>query len=323
LHGKLPSPASYGTVDRTFSPEVSRQNGKSFGIGRDKIQKIFLEKGVIIDFIPELEDKDSFGDLDILHSNIEMLSIIKELFSPNEIVINGEVISFDYENFQIDMIKCENLEFCKFYFSYGDFGNLIGKIVKKYEYTFGHHCLSLIFENTKIILTTDTIEFCKFINIEYEKWKSIKTKDDLFELVKSCRFFRKEIFNSGNHEHRRCLSNRPLYVEFIKSIGVEEDSREETLQLTNEDKEGFIEDAINFFNKKEEIDHIKMKIERNKIINSKFNGNMLKERGFSGQQIGKIIKAMKETHSDFDNWVYESSEDEIMKSLENVISSNN
>jgi hypothetical protein len=28
---------------------------------------------------------------------------------------------------------------------------------------------------------------------------------------------------------------------------------------------------------------------------------------------------MKEKHSDFDNWIYESSEDEIMKSLENVI----
>ena len=46
LHGKLPSPASYGTVDRTFSPEVSRQNGKSFGIGRDKIQKIGIDKDV-------------------------------------------------------------------------------------------------------------------------------------------------------------------------------------------------------------------------------------------------------------------------------------
>jgi hypothetical protein len=28
---------------------------------------------------------------------------------------------------------------------------------------------------------------------------------------------------------------------------------------------------------------------------------------------------MKEKYPDFDNWVYESSEDEIMKSLENVI----
>lgn len=296
-----------------------RKNKTDYYLLRDKIQKIFLEKGIIIDFIPELDDKDSFGDLDILYSNVDMLDIIKELFSPNEIVINGEVISFDYDNFQIDMINCADIEFCKFYFSYGDFGNLIGKIVKKYEYTFGHHCFSLIFENTKIILTKDVNEFCNFINIDYEKWKSIKTKEDLFELVKSCRFFKKEIFNSGNHEHRRCLSNRPLYVEFIKLIGIAEDSREETLQLSNEEKEGFLKDAIEFFNKKEEIENIKMKIERNKIINSKFNGNMLKERGFNGQQIGKIIKAMKEKHPDFDNWVYESSEEEIMKSLESCL----
>ena len=156
-----------------------RKNKTEYYLLRDKIKKIFLERGIIIDYIPELEDKESFGDLDILYSNIEMLSVIKELFVPNEIVINGEVISFDYDDFQIDMIKCENIEFCKFYFSYGDFGNLIGKILKKYEYTFGHHCLSLIFENTKVVLTTDANEFCKFINIEYEKWKSIKTKEDL------------------------------------------------------------------------------------------------------------------------------------------------
>lgn len=46
MHGKLPSPASYGTADRTFSPEVSRQHGKSFGVGRDKIQKIGIDRDI-------------------------------------------------------------------------------------------------------------------------------------------------------------------------------------------------------------------------------------------------------------------------------------
>jgi len=46
-----------------------RKNKTEFYLLRDKIQKMFLEKGVIIDFIPELDDKDSFGDLDILYSN--------------------------------------------------------------------------------------------------------------------------------------------------------------------------------------------------------------------------------------------------------------
>lgn len=45
-HGKLPSPSSYNTTDRTFSLEFSRTHGKSFAVGRDQIQKIHIDKEV-------------------------------------------------------------------------------------------------------------------------------------------------------------------------------------------------------------------------------------------------------------------------------------
>jgi len=302
--------------------KTMRKDKVEYSLIKEKIKNILLEKGISIDFSPELEDKESFGDLDVLYipnSNIIMKDIIIELFSPNEMVINGDVISFDYENFQIDMVKCSNIEFNKLFFSYGDFGNLIGKIIKKYGFTFEHDCLTTIFENHKIILTKDVNEFCNFINIDLNKWKLIKTKYDLFELVKSSRFFIKEIFNSGNHEHRRCLNNRPLYLEFINSIGIDEDNKEESLHLTIDEKFGFFNEAIEYFNKKEEIEYIKIKLERNKIINSKFNGNMLKERGFSGVEIGNIIRTFKKKYEDFDTWIYENNKHEIMSSLEDVI----
>jgi hypothetical protein len=36
-HGKLPSPSSYNTHERTFSLDFSRTHGKTFGVGREQI----------------------------------------------------------------------------------------------------------------------------------------------------------------------------------------------------------------------------------------------------------------------------------------------
>lgn len=300
-----------------------RKNPKEYFEIKEKIKNILLDKGIIIDFIPELEDKESFGDLDVLWSavqnpNIIMRNIIIEVFKPTEIVTNGDVISFDFENFQIDMIKCATIEFAKFYFSYGDFGSLIGKLVKKYDMTFGHNRFFTNIENHTIVLTKDVIEFCSFLKIDLEKWKSIKTKEDLFELVKSCRFYKNEYFISGNHEHRRRILHRPLYIEFLKYIGFKDEVSEEK-HLIPEDKSNVFDEAIRFFNKKQDIDTILKSIQKSKDIHEKFNGNMLKERGYNGIQIGNIIKAFKSKYDDFDEWIYTTKQEEIMESLDELV----
>ena len=43
-HAALPSPNSYVTQPRTFSPDVSRSNGWSVGLGRDSMQKIHIDR---------------------------------------------------------------------------------------------------------------------------------------------------------------------------------------------------------------------------------------------------------------------------------------
>ena len=63
----------------------------------------------------------------------------------------------------------------------------------------------------------------------------------------------------------------------------------------------------------------KKAIERNKIIHTKFNGGILKNMGYTGAQIGKIIKTFKSTHVDFDEWVYSSSIKEIEEELNKII----
>ena len=165
---------------------------------QQKVIDIFKLHEIVIDFIPYLQDKEDFGDLDVLWSNeinpgINMFEFIKKYFKPTEIVVNSDVISFDLDNFQVDIIQVSNITFAKFYFSYADFGSIIGKTVKKYNMSFGHNGLFSSVETTSFLLTDNVLEFCKFINIDIEIWKNIKTKHDLFQFIITSRFFCKEL----------------------------------------------------------------------------------------------------------------------------------
>ena len=46
---------------------------------------------------------------------------------------------------------------------------------------------------------------------------------------------------------------------------------------------------------------------------------MLKEMGYNGTEIGTIIKKFKSEHSDFDEWIYSSTNETIMDSLNKII----
>jgi hypothetical protein len=299
-----------------------RKNKIEYNEIKDKVSNLLKSRGIIIDFIPELADKESFGDLDVLWSSshnpdIIMKDVVIELFSPKEIVINGDVISFDLVDFQIDMIKCKTIEFAKFYFSYGDFGSLVGRTVKKYDMTFGHNGFFLEIANNSLVLTKDVNEFCKFIGIDFEDWLSIQTKEDLFELVKTCRFYKAKLFNTANHKDRKRINIRPLYIEFLKFIGINE--VDTVNDDSPDDKEKVFEEALDYFHKHDELDSINKAIEKAKVIHDKFNGNMLKEMGYNGTQIGAIIKKFKSEHPDFDEWIYSSTNETIMDSLNKII----
>tara|TARA_R110000868_G_scaffold401649_2_gene677262 strand:- start:3915 stop:4271 length:357 start_codon:yes stop_codon:yes gene_type:complete len=73
--------------------------------------------------------KETFGDADILVSldgyegNVH--EWIKDTFKPNEIFTNGNCISFDYKELQVDMMMVEGEHFDSMlnYLSFNDLGN--------------------------------------------------------------------------------------------------------------------------------------------------------------------------------------------------------
>jgi hypothetical protein len=234
-----------------------------------------LSKYINIDFIYDVPGKNDFGDIDVLYisdDKINIKDLLIKLYDPVEIVVNGDVISFAYnykyimnlckdkelfsvnnakENtdfrndnlindyYQIDLIKCKNLNnmiSSKFYFSYGDLGGILGTILKYYGITFGSvglwcnikketikeysHIDCESFDFDKIILTEDPREICKYLNLDYESWcNGFDNKESIFKWIIDCKFFNKDIYLSIKLNHRDSHRyDRPFYNEFLDYI---------------------------------------------------------------------------------------------------------
>ena len=103
-----------------------------------------------VEAIRAYSQKPSFGDMDILfesdYLNINVIDYLKETFNSKEVVRNSHVYSFEYNNFQIDLILTSkaNFDTSFTYFAYNDLGNLMRRVSHKLGFKYGHECLSLI-----------------------------------------------------------------------------------------------------------------------------------------------------------------------------------
>ena len=93
---------------------------------------------VRVNSIVEMPGKQDFGDLDLLYIRESGVTsgmvkvLIQSIFAPTEIVTCGQVTSFDFEKFQIDMIECNEMNFDMSHFclSYGDRGMILGQMAR-------------------------------------------------------------------------------------------------------------------------------------------------------------------------------------------------
>jgi hypothetical protein len=221
-------------------------------------------------------------------------------------------MSFDYEKFQIDLIKCnsnEDLESSRFYFSYGDLGAIMGRIVNYYGLKFGNEGLWInLIENTldkeksidmtkifgKILLTKNSKEICNFLELDFNKWNDgFSNRKQICDWIISSKYFKKEIFYDLNYDHRKRLSIRQFYKEFLEYIDININIITKVNNLESEIKINLQNIAINFFKKEDELNKI---VENNKLLEirrNKFNGKILIDLGINEKELGKIILNFK------------------------------
>lgn len=316
---------------------TSRINLKTYNtIKMDLKEK--LSNKLNIEFIIDVPNKIDFGDIDVLYlknNQINIRNLIKEIYNPEEIVINGDICSFSYKiisnekttYFQVDLIGSSDLVMSQFYFSYGDIGGIIGRISQYIGLKFGFAglwvcCNSKTIQNflkkkendelknflnndlelilngqyENIILTTNPIVICEYLNLDWNIWlNGFDSLEKIFEWITKSKYFNQNSFRAMCHEHRKRSYKRPMYIKFLEYIFKNEPKF--IIENGNSIKYSNINlqlESIEYFNKSHLLKNMIIKIHKEFERKKKFSGKKLIELGIIDKEITICIKEFKQ-----------------------------
>lgn len=256
-------------------------------------------------------NKDSFGDLDVLvHGgdferyapNTPMSKIIEDIFSPNEIYKNSHVVSFDYNELQIDFIKVKPKywESSKTYFSYNDLGNFMGRIAYKMGFRYGDFGLRLVYlhedggKKFTYDISTHPRDIFGFLGFDYERYEEGFDKlEDVFDFVVDSKYFNARLFDYENLNHQNRTRNKKrvnygLFLDYVKDIDKAYEYK---------DKDYYVNMAEEFFgiDIASKISLWRKEVEREKEAHEHFNGILIMEHyPLAGKELGNAIYKFKE-----------------------------
>lgn len=275
-------------------------------------------KALIAELLPKLQallntdltvlknyhNKPDHGDLDIIvrtyHGwNVDLINVLKDELGAREVFKNSYMYSFDYNEFQVDLILMgeENYESATFFYQHGDLGNLLGYLVHLNGFKYGHEGLRFTVkdpENGNVIdyvnISKSKFDMLNFMGLDQLKWeKGFDEKTDIFEYVTSCFFYNSDSYNSEhqNNAKKHRNSKRKMYHDFLE---------------WKKDKPKFnnIYTEQDMFNRVEAFFGIDLNLEIRKVLNDhqlykdahvKFNANLVTEKyGLLNKDLGLTMK---------------------------------
>lgn len=269
------------------------------------------------------KNKQSFGDADIIIStdgfNSNLRDYIVETFKPTEIFHNGNCWSFDYKEFQIDLITTSDEHFSSLsnYMNFNDLGNFIGKIAMGFGCRYGQE--GFWFEHYfkginlgKIYLSKDTEKVFKFLDLSYNKYlQGFDELEDIFKFISSSKYFNwnKVQLENNNKVNRDRDKKRTTYQSFLKWIDENVRDDEHAYQSLS-DKTEYYKMIDEFFPEANlflEIRRVEYEYCKSLYIKAKFNGGELMRRySLEGKEIGDAINSFKKAIEGlFENETYE------------------
>ena len=281
-------------------------------------------------------NKYDHGDMDILLVNDtdrqKMKDVIEKKFKPNEIVINDSVHSFDYQEFQIDIMPqyVKNWLTSISYFDLDPTGNLMGKLAHKFGLKYGHEGLIYPYrsENGKVmgkmVVSKNPSKIFKFLGFDYERhMRGFDDVEDIFEYVVSSKHFVPDIFAMDNLSQidRKRNRKRPTYQKFLQYIQTKDFPDEVLMRSFNEDKTKYL-DYIKMYFPEAKLD-IRLKLFKDKedrisTIYDKFNGKLIQEKypHLTGTALGNAIIKFKAEVPEWEKFVLKAKDSDIWKVFE-------
>lgn len=279
----------------------------------------------ICHLIPSYHEKSDFVGMDILIVSLTdtgtLANFVRETFQPKELINNGDVLSFDYDGFQIDLISspAEQFDISLFYYSFGDLNNLVGRIANRMGLKFGHRGLFLpvTFNTTHwqdIYLSTNPEQIYKFLGYSYPRFlEGFSNPTAIFQFVASSTYFSREVFYVESHKNRLRHRKRTIVQQFklwLASL----DPRTPEHQW-DEDSTCYVSKALKFFNKEQEWHDCMAHIEKCRKVHEKFNGAIVERiAGEKGRSLGELMTRLKQSrgdHIELENWLLQATDPEI------------
>lgn len=266
--------------------------------------------------------KDSFGDLDVLVCPLEQENFIEQiarLLDSKEIVVNGNVTSFEFKSFQVDIIQSspEYFENHKIFLDYSDFGGILGQMLNQYDLKYGHEGLFFKIYNDHIVehfisdlhLSSDPAVIFEFLNLNLGHFQSgFSSPQDLFQFLSSTKFCRCDSFSLDaiNIKHRRRIKVRPVYQQFIaylQGAGGHPDANEYMIRYQS-DKSAYHDDLLRYFNRTEEYTRIMQTHLQQTQVREKYNGHIISQlTGLTHKELGVFMERFRSTLEDFNDYI--------------------
>lgn len=313
----------------TFTRRYDRKEFEA--ISRELISKLSLDfKRVAIPLF--YRKKETFGDCDIIVSmedcKYNMRDYITTHFKPNEIFHNGNCWSFDYKEFQIDLITVAGEDFDSnyMYLSYNDLGNFIGRLAQGLGFKYGQEGLWLehYFKGINvgsIMISKDYRKIFSFLGLSYERWEQgFDTLEDIFEYIAKSPFFnwRKFQLKELNKINRERNLKRASYMNFLEWMA--ENAADKYHEYKFADKEYYLTIADNTFpeaNITREIRKLEYEVCKKLYINSKLDISRVKEElGLHGKELGLAIDGFKKSfglNDRYETYMLDNDVEEIFK----------
>lgn len=272
--------------------------------------------------------KQDFGDMDVLVASDELPADYKDVlereFESREVYRNGNVTSFDFGGFQIDLIAIANdkFDYAKSYFSWNDLGNLVGRIAHKMGLKHGFEglCLPMRAGDThvfcEISVTLDIEQALTFMGYDPLRYRQgFDTLEDIFRFTASTPYFNPAIYLLENRNaHSRVRdAKRKTYSAFLQWLDDPAGLRafvKEHPEIKGDyqfpaDKSVWIAPLRAAFSQLgEQMDEALSRKARGDRAKALFNGeHVARLTGLSGKPLGHLMGELRNRHPGQDAWV--------------------
>jgi len=292
-----------------------------------------LLPGRRIEGLRSFSTKESFGDIDFLVESSRLdgafHSALKTEFGSKEVVRNGDVISFEYKESQVDLILTDarNFEFSRQFQDYNDLGNLIRRVAHRMGLRLSTAGLAYKWSNNTHVsdtigITNDWKVCLETLGYSHERWtQGFETLEDIFWYVTSSPYYDKALYLEEAHSRD---ARRPVYQLFLQWL----ETQPATLRPKPKDEEKsswmpyLFERFPHFKVKYNHLEHVAEQTEKAK---QKFNAKCVTAwTGLEGIELGRVMQCLRTSfpnESAMRDWVLTTELAKIQETVECIAGS--